>query len=344
MTTVRWCDDDGRPLPVAPVATHPSPVGSDRSIWRHRAVLPVPHEAAVSLGEGGTPLLPGPDGVWLKCDHVMPSGSFKDRGASVLVSHLRRCGIDAFFLDSSGNAGAAMAMYAAAAGLRCEVLVPATTPEAKTAQARAHGARVTLIAGDRAAVAAEARSRAATTPYASHNWHPAFVHGTKTIAYELWEQMGGAPDHVVIPVGYGSSLLGCAIGFEELRRAGMIDRLPRLHAAQAAACAPLHRAHRAGADDVTAVAAAPTVAGAVAAGDPVRGRAMLAALRSSGGTTAAIDEPTIAAHRTRLAHAGFHVEPSSAVAAAGAAMLRDEGIIGPEERTVVLLTGTGLKA
>ena len=343
MATLRWCDDDGRPLPVTPIDTVPAPVGSDRSIWRYRAVLPVPFADAVSLGEGGTPLLPGPDGTLLKCDYISPSGSFKDRGASVLVSELCRSGVTEFFLDSSGNAGAAMAMYAAAAGLRCEILVPAATPHAKTAQARAHGARVTPIDGDRAAVADEARSRAASRAYASHNWQPTFLHGTKTLAYELWEQLVGVPDHVVLPVGYGSSLLGCALGFEELRRAGVIARPPRLHAAQAAACAPLHRAHRAGADEVEPVVAAPTSAGAVAAGAPVRGRSMLTALRSTGGTTAAVEEPDIEDHRTRLAHAGFHVEPSSAVAAAGAAALRAEGAIGADDTVVVLLTGSGLK-
>ena len=170
----------------------------------------------------------------------MPTGSFKDRGATVMLSLLRAQGVRAVLEDSSGNGGAAIAAYAAAGGLAATILAPASTSPAKTVQMRAHGATVELIPGTRQDTAEAAIRRAEQIFYASHNWHPFFLHGTKTLAYELWEDLGfRAPDNVIVPCGAGSNVLGCAIGFDELLRAGQIDRPPRLFAAQPAACAPI---------------------------------------------------------------------------------------------------------
>lgn len=336
------------PDPVDPVphALPASIVRGDHSIWRYRDAIPVSPDAIVSVGEGLTPLVDGPSGLLLKCDHISPSGSFKDRGASALVSGLNQSGVTEFFLDSSGNAGAAMALYAAVSGIACEVMVPNDTPAAKTRQAEAHGAKVTRVAGDREAVARAARQRAeAGEVYASHNWNPLFVHGTKTIAFELLEwSEGPLPDHVVLPVGYGSSLLGCHLGFSELLRNGAIATLPRLHAGQAAACAPLHQAFVGGLTDTEAITSPETtVASAVAAANPVRGAAMLAALRGTNGHTVAVDDGQILAAQDQLGKAGFYVEPSGAVGFAAALELQSGGVIGPDEAAVVLLTGSGLK-
>ncbi len=298
------------------------------------------------MGEGSTPLVDGPEGISVKCEYVSPSGSFKDRGSSVLITAMRSAGVEELFLDSSGNAGASMAMYAAAAGIRCEVLVPVSTPRGKTRQAEAHGAKITRIDGSRETVAAAARELAESRVYASHNWQPLFIHGTKTLAYELADECGvdDMPDHIVLPVGYGSLLMGLHLGFSELIEAGVLKTMPRLHAAQAEECAPIHAAYAAGGADVSSVASAATVASAIASSAPVRGKAIMAALRDSAGTAVAVPEQEIMPARQRLAEAGFYVEPSSAVAFAAARQLRAVGTIGDDEVTMAVLTGSGLKS
>jgi len=341
-----WRQADGSPLPVTAhdgqIAWPPN--RSDQSIWRYRQVIPVGHDAPVSLGEGSTPLIDGPEGFRIKCEYVSPSGSFKDRGASVLMTGLRNAGIVSVFLDSSGNAGASMAMYAAAAGIRCEVLVPSSTPAAKTRQAEAHGATIKRIYGSREEVARAARELADTSVYASHNWQPLFIHGTKTMAYELAEQCSsGLPDHIVLPVGYGSMLMGLHLGFTEMINAGIIDSMPRLHAAQAAACAPIAAAFAAGSDDVEPVSAGATVASAIASSSPIRGRVIMRALRNSGGTAVSVPESEILPAWEHLSRSGFYTEPSSAVAFAAAQTLKAAATIAPAEKTLVVLTGTGLK-
>ena len=185
-----------------------------------------------------------------KLEWFAPTGSFKDRGASVMVSALRQLGVDRILEDSSGNGGAAIAAYAALAEMKAKVLVPASTQPAKTVQARMYGAEVELVAGSRQDTADEAVRQAEHMFYASHNWQAFFLQGTKTLAYELWEDLGfRAPDNVIIPTGAGSNVLGCDIGFSELLRRGEIDRLPRLFAAQPENCAPLHASFVAGRED-----------------------------------------------------------------------------------------------
>ncbi|HKG25731.1 MAG TPA: pyridoxal-phosphate dependent enzyme [Thermomicrobiales bacterium] len=321
------------------------------SLWRYGAVLPVSGDLAVSLGESMTPLV-GADvdaaTIKFKLDFLLPSGSYKDRGAAVLLSALRALGVRHAVEDSSGNAAAAIAAYAARAGIDCTVFAPATASAGKLVQAAAYGATVERVEGSRddvanAAIAAAAADSTAT--YASHNWHPFFIEGVKTWALEVWEQLGyRAPDNVVVPVGSGSMLLGAHLAFGQLRAGGEIERLPRLFAAQPAACAPLHAAFLAGADDVTAVERRPTLAEGASIARPVRGRELLAALRESHGQTAAVEEDEIATSLRDLARQGIYVEPTSAVAAAGVRQLLARGEIQPSEVTVVMLTGSGLKA
>src|SRR5258706_3748533 len=219
---------------------------SVNSLWRYRKALLVDVADAVTMGEGWTPLLPGEwDGVPVlyKLEFMMPTGSFKDRGMTVMVSYLRSRGVKSVLEDSSGNAGASLSAYAAAAGIRCRILVPETASYPKIAQIAACGADVVTIKGSRQDVADAALAMSADIFYASHNWQPFFAEGTKTLAYELWEQLGfGAPDNVVVPVGYGANVLGCDRGFSELLRNREIARMPRLYGVQAANCAPYHAA------------------------------------------------------------------------------------------------------
>jgi threonine synthase len=222
--------------------------GRTRSLWRYRAVLPVDIAKPISLGEGCTPLVQQSWGdlrPHFKLEWFNPTGSFKDRGSAVLLSFLRQIGVDAILEDSSGNGGSSMAGLGAAGGMRVKILAPASTSPAKIAQVRAYGAEIQLVEGPREESEAEAIRQSNETFYASHNWQPFFLEGTKSLAYELWEDLGfRAPDNVVIPVGAGSSLLGCAFGFRELMKAGQIAKLPRLFVTQPLNCSPIDASSR----------------------------------------------------------------------------------------------------
>jgi threonine synthase len=348
--TPRWRSETGGPLMITdlPGIDRGEIDTGRRSLWRYAAALPVAVANPVTLGEGCTPLVRRPwrgGHAHFKLEWFAPSGSFKDRGASVMLSILRQQGIDAVLEDSSGNGGAAVATYAAAAGMRARILVPASTSPAKTVQMRAAGAEVALIPGTRQDTADAAVAQAASIFYASHNWQAHFLQGTKTLAYELWEDLGfAAPDAVIIPCGAGSNILGCDIGFSELLRRGAIGRLPRLYAVQPAHCAPLHAGFEAGAEDFVPVTPRPTLAEGASIARPVRGREVLAALRRSGGGTVAVSEAAIEAALMELARSGLYVEPTCAMAAAALTDLTARGAIRPDETTVVVLTGTGIKA
>jgi threonine synthase len=320
------------------------------SLWRYRAVLPVLPDQMLTLGESITPLVDATiDDVSLKfkLDYLLPTGSFKDRGAAVLLSFLRAVGVERAIEDSSGNAAAAIAAYAARAGIACTIFAPAHASAGKLVQTQAYGTTVKRITGSRDDVA-HAAIVAAAEPgetYASHNWHPFVIEGVKTWALEVWEQLGfRAPDNIIVPVGSGSMLLGAWRAFSQLQAAGEIDQMPRLFAAQATACAPIHAALETGLDAAAPVARRPTVAEGIVITHPVRSRELLAALRASHGGSAAIPEAEITAALRHLANQGLYAEPTSAVAAAAARQLLAAGTIRPGETTVVMLSGNGLKA
>ncbi|MFL5758113.1 MAG: threonine synthase [Thermomicrobiales bacterium] len=326
-------------------------VESVPSLWRYEAVLPVAWRDAVKLGEHVTPLLTTDfDGVpvhW-KLDHLLPTGSFKDRGAAILVSHLKSSSVRRAIEDSSGNAGAAIAAYSARAGIDCAIFAPASASRGKLVQSAAYGAHVTWVDGTRDDVARAAIAAAESEPsaaYASHNWHPFFIEGAKTWALEVWEQLGYvAPDNIVVTVGSGSMLLGASKAFGLLQAAGEIEQIPRLFAAQPATCAPVHAAFSAGHADVQAFERQPTIAEGASIALPVRGREVLTAVRSSLGGAVAVSETEIASAQQDLAKMGIYVEPTSAVAASGLRQLLRDGEISPNESIVVLLSGNGLKA
>jgi threonine synthase len=348
--TPRWCGDAHEPLLLTPLPG----IGRDqvetatRSLWRYRAAFPLACEAPITMGEGCTPLLArrlnGAE-VLLKCEWVMPTGSFKDRGASVMLSLLRQQGVTAVLEDSSGNGGAAVSAYAAAGGLKATIMAPDSTSPAKTVQMRAHRAAVELIPGSRQDTADAAVARSASVFYASHNWHPFFLHGTKTLAYELWEDLGfKAPDSVIVPCGAGSNVLGCWIGFSELRRAGAIKRMPRIFAAQPRNCAPIAAAFLAGAEGPVASPVRPTIAEGTAIAVPIRLREVLGVLRESNGGAVTLTEEEIAAATLELASGGIYVEPTAAQVLAAHRHLLASGAVVPGQTTVLVLTGSGLKA
>ncbi|HJR05532.1 MAG TPA: threonine synthase [Methylomirabilota bacterium] len=350
LSEARWRADNGHYLNLAPgPGLRRRDIDPARySVWRYARGLLVAAEHAVSLGEGWTPLLAGQwhgAPVHYKLEFMMPTGSFKDRGMTVMVSYLKSRGITHVLEDSSGNAGASLSAYAAAAGLTCRILVPETASYPKIAQIAACGADVVTIKGSRQDVAEAALRQSAQIFYASHNWQPFFVEGTKTLAYELWEQGGfRAPDNVVVPLGYGSNVLGAERGFDELLRAGEIARRPRLFGVQAARCAPYAAAFRQGVEHLVASEIAPTVAEGIATPKPTRVADVLRAVRDTGGSILAVEEAEIVQALRDLARRGLYVEPTSAVAAAGLSRLLTAGVIRPQEDTVLVLTGSGLKA
>lgn len=346
----RWCGPGRAPLLLTdlPGITRAQIDTGTRSLWRYRAALPLPCAAPITMGEGCTPLvarrLHGAQAL-LKCEWFMPTGSFKDRGASVMLSLLRQQGVRAVLEDSSGNGGAAVAGYAAAGGMTATILAPQSTSPAKTVAMRAYGASVELVPGPRQATSDAAEARACEIFYASHNWQPFFLHGTKTLAYELWEDLGfQAPDNVIIPCGAGSNVLGCDIGFSELLRAGAIPALPRLFAAQPANCGPIAASFLAGSATMVHRPVHPTIAEGTAIAQPLRLTEVMAALRRSGGGAVLLEEAEIAAATLDLARSGIYVEPTCAQVAAAFGHLLRAGTITPGQTTVLVLTGTGLKA
>ena len=346
LDTPRWCGDDGAPLLLTdlPGITPAQIRREERSIWRYAAALPFVPANPISMGEGCTPLIrrayAGGE-MLVKCEWFMPTASFKDRGASVMLSLLREQGVGEVLEDSSGNGGAAVSAYAAAGGLRAKILVPGGTSPAKTVQSRAAGAEIEMIPGTRQDCADAAMAQSREIFYASHNWHPYFLQGTKTLAYELWEDLGfEAPDNVIVPCGAGSNVLGCGIGFGELVRAGQIGKLPRIFAAQPENCGPIARE----ALGLPAQAAVPTIAEGTSIAQPIRGPEVLQVLKDSKGGAVLLSEAEIAEAVLALAKQGLYAEPTSAQAAAAFGRLLAEGTIKPGEKTVVVLSGTGLKA
>lgn len=203
----RWCSDRQTPLLInrQPGIGRDDIDRSRRSLWRYRAALPVEINRPVSLGEGCTPLVQAAWGAFrphLKLEWFSPTCSFKDRGTAVMLSFLRQIGVDAVLEDSSGNGGASVAAFGGAAGMKVKILAPSSTSAAKIAQVRAYGAEIQLFDGPREAAQQEAIRQAGDRFYASHNWQPFFLQGTKSIAYELWEDLDyRAPDNIIMPAG-----------------------------------------------------------------------------------------------------------------------------------------------
>lgn len=342
--------DDGGYVNLTPAGGF-DPAAIDRdvaSLWRYRAMLRI-EAPPLTLGEGWTPLLPARwEGreITVKCDHLMPSGSFKDRGISVMLAYLRGHGIAAVLEDSSGNAGASVATYAAAAGLAATIFSPALAPAGKLAQMRAMGADMRLIDGPRQNAADAAVAEAASGVfYAGHNIQPFFLEGCKTLAFELWEQAaGGLPAHVVVACGQGGNVMGLHIGFLELQAAGLIDRLPAIHGVQARNAAPYLAAWEANTDEPVSIDPKPSIADGITSSRPVRLKEVLAACRETGGGLIGVDEDEIVAALRALHAQGLFVEPTTAAGAAGLTALMRSGRIGAGESVALILTGVGFKA
>ncbi|GAA4111026.1 threonine synthase [Enteractinococcus coprophilus] len=348
----RWRSRAGRPLWIEP-GSGLAPTDLDHSahsIWRYRAALPVEIPQPLSLGEGQTPLV---EHTWhagqrplFKLDYLNPTGSFKDRGTIVMLSYLRDHGVTSLVEDSSGNGGASVAGYGAAGGLDVKIFAPVSTSPGKISQVRAFGAEVQLVDGPReASQDAAIRQARGKVFYASHNWQAFFLQGTKTLAYELWEDLDfQAPNQVILPVGAGSTLLGCWLGFQELLAAQQIDKMPRLFAAQPRNCSPVEASFTSGAVQPLTREVKPTIAEGTAIARPLRLAQMISVLRETNGGSVAVTETEIVEALQQLCRRGLFVEPTSALAAAAYTKLIDRGTISGSDQTVILLSGSGLKS
>ncbi len=316
------------------------------NMWRYREAIPIiGEENVISFEEGFTPLLPvdfNGKRVWIKQEQLFSTGSYKDRGASVLMSHVKSLKVKHVVQDSSGNAGCAVAAYAAKAGINCDIYVPADTSPAKLAQIAWYGANIQLVPGSREDTAAKALEAAQHIYYASHCYNPFFLHGTKTFAYEVCEQLHWkAPDAVVLPAGNGTLLLGCEIGFYDLYKAGIISKLPKLIAVQSAHCAPLYHAFHQGLEHIKPVETLPTLAEGIAIAQPVRAQQMLQAVKQTHGTFISVSEEEITNALIDCLNRGYYIEPTSAATIAGLLKYVKES---DDNLIVSLFSGHGLKS
>lgn len=313
--------------------------------WRYRHAFSLVEGApTITLGEGNTPLIweqKGDRQIGLKLESLNPTGSYKDRGSAVLVSQLLGRGVRVAVEDSSGNAGASFAAYAARSGVRSRVFVPESASGPKRSQIELYGAELVRVPGPRSeaarAVLAEVQQGAV---YASHAYLPFGLAGIATIAYEIWEQLGRqAPGCLIAPVGHGGLLLGIRRGFAALKRAGLITAEPYYLGAQAAACDPLVRAAQSGLGAMAQAGEGPTLAEGVRVRTPVRAPALIAEILPTQGAFAAINEEEIEQAYYDLGRRGVCVEPTSALAWAAVDHLASD----TKGTIIAVLTGFGLK-
>lgn len=315
------------------------------SLFRYRHFLAAGGEwQSISLGEGMTPIVRLDENVLLKMDYCMPTLSYKDRGAAVLMAHCKAIGVDAVVQDSSGNAGNSIAAYAARAGIACEIFVPEGTSPGKIAMIRAHGARCTVVPGSRDHCAAVCREQVARSGvyYANHVYNPLFYEGTKTYVYEVLEQLHRMPAHLLLPVGNGTLFLGAIKALEHLLASGVIERMPRIFAVQSEHCDPILRAGARGAAVPAQVAAKPTLAEGIAIGEPRRGAEILACARRHAVRFLHAPEARILEARARLAQQGIYCEHTTA--ASYAAYLDYCERHGPVADCLIPMCGAGLKS
>jgi len=319
------------------------------SLWRYVETMPFAKDSQtwkqVTMGEGQTPLIMldnSEPNTYVKMDFMMPTLSFKDRGAVVLMAKAKELGVSKVIADSSGNAGTAIAAYAARCDIACDIYLSDQTSPKKVAQVEAHGATIKAIHGTREDVAAAAQKavQKENVFYASHVYNPYFYEGTKTYAFEIYEQLNGAPDTLIIPVGNGTLLLGAYYGFKELLKNKFIEKMPKIIAIQAANCAPLVKAYKDGHESAQMVTNQGTLAEGIAIAAPARSKQILDAVRQTDGEFISIKEDDIQHARKELSEKGFYVEVTSAVNYAG--YLKYKKV--KDEKIIIPLCGAGIKS
>lgn len=363
MTDIR-CVDCGLPYPLdslphvcpkcgglfdyaAPPAFSPAVEENQlRGLWKYLHTFSIPQPVPiVSLGEGATPL------VWddyrgtpvgLKMESLNPTGSYKDRGSAVLVSHLVSRGIGLAVEDSSGNAGASFAAYAARVGIKARVYVPESSSGPKRTQIEMYGAELVRVAGPRS-VAAQAvlEDVQRGAPYASHAYLPFGLEGIATIAYELWEDLKGQnPGTVIAPVGHGGLLLGLVRGFKAIQTAGYSQNVPYYVGVQSAACDPIVRGFNSGIEAMESASEGATLAEGTRVRHPVRAKALIQEIARTQGSFVSISEPEILSAFLELGRRGHYVEPTSAMVWTALEKINLDNLPRP---IIMVLSGFGLK-
>jgi len=330
--------------------------GRRRDLWRYAEVLPIAAEREiVGLGEGMTPCLPagrlgawaGAPGLLVKDEGANPTGSFKARGMAVAVTAAKRLGARALFVPSAGNAGVALAAYAARAGLPALVALPLDAPAAMTSDCRACGAEILAVEGTirEAAAAGRARAGAIGAFDLSTLREPYRVEGKKTMAYELAEQLERLPDWIVYPCGGGTGVVGMWKAFEEMEALGWTDgRRPKLLVVQSERCAPVVRAFEEGKEETEPFPEPETCASGLRVPAPPAGFLLLRALRESGGAALAVSEAEILEGIRAFARLeGIVPSPEGAAALAGLRRATRAGLVREGEAAVLFQTGSGAK-
>jgi len=327
----------------------------DASLWRYREVLPGVN--AITLGEGFTPLLPSREfaNVWIKDERLNPTGSFKARGISVAISVTKALGLKKVAMPSAGNAGSALAAYAAAAQIEAHIFMPQDVPLANRVECEMYGAHLTLVNGlisDCARMVSERKDKEGWFDLSTLK-EPYRVEGKKTMAYELFEQLGGKlPDAIIFPSGGGVGVIAMWKAFDEMEELGWIAKKikrPRMIVVQAAGCAPVVEAWNQGKGSVEAWKNASTVAAGLRVPKPYGDYLVLDILKRSGGTAIAVTDTEIRdAVRHWASHEGIFAAPEGAASlAAYRKLLRPSASKSPflsdKDKVVLFNTGTGLK-
>ena len=352
------CPDCGQPLMVRPPVAARTTVTAEPTMWRYSAVMPIrDSETRVTLGEGMTPLIEvaefaahaGVGRVWIKDEGANPTASFKARGLCMAVTRAKAMGLKGLCVPTAGNAGIALAAYAAAARMPARIYAPRTTPPPILGSIRAYGAELELVDGH------IGDAGKATAAFATQSGYfnvatvrePYRVEGMKTMGYEIAEafKWSELPDVIVYPTGGGEGTIGIWKAFKEMIEWGWLPancRLPKMVIAQAAGCAPLVRAVAEGADRTTAWEQPSTHASGLRVPGPLGDRWVLRTIRESSGSAFAVDEDTIRVDTFRLASTtGIDAAPEGGCGLAVAGMLVKAGLANGDSRVVVFNTGSG---
>ena len=321
----------------------------DQSVWgmfRYHKFMALQDDSwkSVTLGEGMTPLVKLAEDVLLKMDYYMPTLSFKDRGAAVLIAHCKSIGVDRVVQDSSGNAGNSVAAYCGRVGIGCDIYVPEGTSPGKIAMIQAHGASAHVIPGtrDHCADVCRAQVELQGSYYANHVYNPFFYEGTKTYIYEVYEQLGRIPENLFIPLGNGTLFIGAVKALEHLLESGCIDHMPKIIAIQSERCDPFVQAAAEKSDVPAKVTPTPTMAEGIAIGVPMRGKEILEYIYKYNMDLVTVPEDRILTARSVLAKQGIYAEHTTAANLAAYWNYCDQHGRTPD--SLLTMCGAGLKS
>lgn len=316
------------------------------SIFRYRKFMPLIDDSwrAVTLGEGMTPIIKFNDDVWLKMDYFMPTLSFKDRGAAILIAHCKSIGVDSVMQDSSGNAGNSVAAYCGRVGINCEIFVPEGTSDKKIRMIESHGAKINIVPGNRDHCAEVCREKVKREKiyYANHVYNPIFYEGTKTYIYETFEQLHRVPKNIFVPLGNGTLFIGIMKGLEHLLDSGAIETFPQVVIVQSERCQPFVKAMARGAKNISVEPVERTMAEGIAIGVPMHGEQILEYIYKHGVKAVTIPEEKILPARAELASQGIYCEHTTAAVYAGYKNYCE--LHGKVSDVLISMCGAGLKS